>query len=80
MGRVSRYISEFKVSQSGGARATFKELNEVAPVLLVMRSGEIIPNPDGEFVIQNGDSLLVMTPSRDSIEKFRGALSALRTA
>jgi len=80
IGRVSRYISEFMISQTGGARATFKELNDVAPVLLVMRGGKVIPNPGDEFAVQNGDSLLVMTPSRDSIEKFRGALAALRTA
>ena len=79
-GRVSRYIAEFMVGPTARATATFKALNEVAPVLLVMRSGKIIPNPGDEFVIQNGDSLLVMTPSHDSIEKFRGALTALRTA
>jgi len=54
--------------------ATFKKLNEVAPVLLVMRRGKIIPNPDDEFVIQDGDSLLLMTTSRDSVEKFREAM------
>jgi voltage-gated potassium channel len=77
IGRVSRYVAEFMVGPTGHARATFKELYEVAPVLLVMRNGKIIPNPDDEFVVQTGDSLLVMTPSRDSIEKFR---AALRTA
>ena len=80
VGRVSRYIAEFLVSRTGSAKATFKELNEVAPVLLVMRSGKIIPNPADDFQVEAGDSLLVMTPSRESIEKFRAALAALRTA
>jgi voltage-gated potassium channel len=75
IGRVSQYIAEFIVGPTGRARATFKELNEVAPVLLVMRDGKIIPNPGDEFVIQNGDSLLVMTPTRYSIEKFRAAMA-----
>ena len=79
IGPASRYIAEFMVGEIGGVMPTFKALNEVAPVLLVMREGKIIPNHEDGFVIQNGDSLLVMTPSRDSIEKVRAALAAPRT-
>jgi Trk K+ transport system NAD-binding subunit len=80
IGRVSRYVTEFVVGPTGRAMVTFKALNEVAPVLLVVRNGEIVPHPDDEFQVRTGDSLLVMTPSRDSIEKFRAALATLRTA
>jgi Trk K+ transport system NAD-binding subunit len=77
-GRASQFIAEFVVGPAGCAMATFKALNEVAPVLLVTRNGRIIPNPGDDSQVQPGDSLLVMTPSRDSIEKFRVALDALR--
>jgi Trk K+ transport system NAD-binding subunit len=73
---VSRYIAEFVVGNPS-AGSTFKALNELAPVLLVMRNGKIIPNPDDEFLVQNGDSLLVMTPTRDSIQRFRATLTGL---
>jgi Trk K+ transport system NAD-binding subunit len=76
LGRASRYVAEFMVGPTGRAGTTFKALNEVAPVLLVTRNGGIIPNPGDDFQVQAGDSLLVMTPSRDSIEKFRAALVA----
>jgi len=79
LGQVSRYIAEFVVGPTGSARATFKALNQVAPVLLLMRDGKIISSPGDGFQIRTGDSLLVMAPSRDSIEMFRAALAALRT-
>ena len=72
---VSRFLAEFSVSQVGNLKPTFKALNEIAPVLLVMRNGEVIANPEDEFLIQEGDMLLVMTPTRDSIEKFRAKLT-----
>jgi voltage-gated potassium channel len=75
--RISQYIAEFDVRQGYGEGATFKALNVVAPVLLVMREGRVIPNPHDDFAVKGGDSLLVMTPTRESIEKFRGALASL---
>jgi Trk K+ transport system NAD-binding subunit len=80
IGRISQYVAEFAVGPIRGLRATFKALNEVAPVLLVMRRERIIPNPEDEFAVQSGDSLLVMTPTRESIEKFRAALASFGTA
>ncbi|MGI0134695.1 MAG: potassium channel family protein [Candidatus Micrarchaeaceae archaeon] len=77
---VSRCLAEFIVGAVGAAKPTFKKLNEIALVLLVMRNGKIIPNPEDEFLVQEGDSLLVMTPTRESIEKFRDALAALGMA
>jgi voltage-gated potassium channel len=78
--RVSQYISEFVLGPSRGRGATFKALNDIAPVLLVTRGRDVIPNPGDDFVVEGGDSLLVMTPSRDSIQKFRAALAAIGTA
>lgn len=77
LNRVSQYLSEYVVGPVGSAGSTFKALNDMAPVLLVLRGGKIIPNPSDEFLIQEGDSLLVMTPTRESIDKFRAALNAL---
>jgi voltage-gated potassium channel len=79
IGRISQYVAEFVVAGTGRPGATFKALNGVAPVLLVMREGRIIANPEDEFVVQSGDSLLVMTPTHDSIEKFRAALASSGT-
>jgi Trk K+ transport system NAD-binding subunit len=71
---VSRYLAEFIVGNNS-TKLSFKELNVIAPVLLIMRNGKVIPNPDDEFMIQDGDALLVMTPTHDSIEKFRTRLT-----
>jgi hypothetical protein len=75
---LSRFVSEFVVGLVVYAKAMFKMFNEVAPVLLVTRGQKIIPNPEEEFQIVRGDSPLVMTPTRDSIEKFRAALASLQ--
>jgi voltage-gated potassium channel len=80
IGRISQFVAEFLVGPTGRARITFRSLNEVAPVLLVMRGGTIIANPEDEFAVQSGDSLLVMTPTRESIEKFRAAMASFETA
>ena len=79
IGRISQYVAEFVVGPTA-ATTTFKALNEVAPVLLVMRARRIIPNPEDAFVVESGDSLLVMTPNHDSIEKFRAAIASMGTA
>ncbi len=73
--RLSQYISEFTLDTTTKPPVVFKALNNVAPVLLVDRHGEIISNPKDDFELQSGDSILALTPSLDSIKSFRTALA-----
>lgn len=70
---VSKYLAEFVVGRNN-LKQTIGELTGIAPVLLVVRNGRTIPNPENGFVVQEGDTLLVMTATPDLIEKFRTRL------
>ena len=58
----SKQISQFVID--GAGKASYPELNKVAPIVMVSRGGRTVMNPDEGFGLERGDIIYALTDSR----------------
>jgi Trk K+ transport system NAD-binding subunit len=55
----SKHISEFVIEEGG--KASYAELNDIAPIVMVSRRGKTIMSPKEGFVLERGDIIYALT-------------------
>ena len=55
----SKHISEFVIEEGG--KASYAELNNIAPIVMVSRRGKTIMSPKEGFVLERGDIIYALT-------------------
>lgn len=63
-----RYLAEFVVPK--GKSFTFAQLNELAPILLVLQGGKVLSNPSDSYVVHEGGTIFALTRP-DSLLRLR---------
>lgn len=72
----SKQISEFVLPRGRPMTLRFSDFNRIAPVVMVLRDGQLFTNPDDDFPMAEGDSLYVLT-DHDSVVAFQHALGTM---
>lgn len=74
-GKLSgRGIAEFEIRRSG---IRVRDLDDISPVLLVLRKGQVLSNVGRQFVLEAGDTIYVLS-DHELLVKFRTNLEVLQ--